>query len=597
MNTCTTLIHRDQRSYEQQRQLIKGSFSDPAPGRTLNQVYSTLGNLLERQANRAAHSCGHGPSAIADRIAAYFGTGEQRAAKLDELDAAACSCREVQAECSKLAKYTLPCESARTQIQAFQYIVTTITRYHGMRALFLKSKHLRRVGNTEAAIAAVWARADDEQPWDWDHHCKLAAASLFETDISAILGNISPGSLGCVDTESNCLSVIERLLIASKCSSMDSTSDVIAQRYMTGILELPAFWQGNRLSSVLNDLGLDSGDQDEFTDLLFDNEGIDALASAVLAGVSGWRLANPESQYRYHNLVEIVRLLHLPETQRLLPKSSALAIGADFRCIVPDSVPETVIRLTLVNGASEILPMHADRISLRSLGDALDGDTLDDSLAQVCDFGPRRIVYTELSASFGWTTLRSEFSRFLSWSRRSRARHAAASSPPRDASLGEQQSTASLGFAGVALLVLETCQTASRNKDEATALAQDVGQLAMAVAGQVEELKDVIAEETELLEQISTLCLRLEAVHRALKNLFKRGSFTWLLKQSQDEVELQRLQRDIKVARHRLILDPIDDPTMAKDHSLGNLPQRLIMFLKTQEPPLLSKMCVDDDQD
>ncbi|KAF7363283.1 hypothetical protein MSAN_00983500 [Mycena sanguinolenta] len=104
------------------------------------------------------------------------------------------------------------------------------------------------------------------------------------------------------------------------------------------------------------------------------------------------------------------------------------------------------------------------------------------------------------------------------------------------------------GFAGVALLVLETCQSASGNKDEATALAQDVGQLAMAVAGQVEELKDEIAEDTELLEQISTLCLQLEAVHLALKNLFKRGSFTWLLKQSQDEVGLQRLQRDIKHA-------------------------------------------------
>ncbi|KAJ7359192.1 hypothetical protein DFH08DRAFT_1037546 [Mycena albidolilacea] len=40
----------------------------------------------------------------------------------------------------------------------------------------------------------------------------------------------------------------------------------------------------------------------------------------------------------------------------------------------------------------------------------------------------------------------------------------------------------------------------------------------------------------------------LEAVHTVVKNLFKRGSFTWLLKRSQDEVKLQRLQRDIKHA-------------------------------------------------
>ncbi|KAJ7933885.1 hypothetical protein B0H13DRAFT_1855740 [Mycena leptocephala] len=90
--------------------------------------------------------------------------------------------------------------------------------------------------------------------------------------------------------------------------------------------------------------------------------------------------------------------------------------------------------------------------------------------------------------------------------------------------------------------------TASGNQSEARALAQDVGQLAMAVAGQVEELKDDIGADTELLDQISKLCLDLEAVHSALKNLFKRDSFTWFVKHSRDEVKLQRLQRDIKHA-------------------------------------------------
>ncbi|KAK7015019.1 hypothetical protein R3P38DRAFT_2998996 [Favolaschia claudopus] len=104
------------------------------------------------------------------------------------------------------------------------------------------------------------------------------------------------------------------------------------------------------------------------------------------------------------------------------------------------------------------------------------------------------------------------------------------------------------GFAGVVHLVLETCQNASGNKNEAMALAADIGQLVMAVTGQVEELKEDIAADTELLDQISKLCLELEAVHGVLKNLFKRGTFTWLSKQSQDEAKLQRLQRDIKHA-------------------------------------------------
>ncbi|KAJ6513859.1 hypothetical protein C8R47DRAFT_622709 [Mycena vitilis] len=115
--------------------------------------------------------------------------------------------------------------------------------------------------------------------------------------------------------------------------------------------------------------------------------------------------------------------------------------------------------------------------------------------------------------------------------------------------IGEAANLAVLkGFAGVIRLVIDTCQTASGNRSEAIALAQDVGQLAMAVAGQVEEWKDEIAADTELLSQISKLCLELEAVHSVLKNLFKRDGFTWFVKHSQDEVKLQRLQRDIKHA-------------------------------------------------
>ncbi|KAJ7661744.1 hypothetical protein B0H17DRAFT_1093842 [Mycena rosella] len=115
--------------------------------------------------------------------------------------------------------------------------------------------------------------------------------------------------------------------------------------------------------------------------------------------------------------------------------------------------------------------------------------------------------------------------------------------------IGEAGNLAVLkGFAGVARLVFDTCQTASSNKAESMALAEDVGQLAMVVAGQVEEHKDEIGADTELLDEISRLCLRLEEVYSKLKDLFKRESITWFVKHSQDEVKLQRLQRDIKHA-------------------------------------------------
>ncbi|KAJ7792956.1 hypothetical protein B0H14DRAFT_3498655 [Mycena olivaceomarginata] len=102
---------------------------------------------------------------------------------------------------------------------------------------------------------------------------------------------------------------------------------------------------------------------------------------------------------------------------------------------------------------------------------------------------------------------------------------------------------------GLLIRVLDTCQTASGNKNEAMALVQDVGQLAMAVCSTVEELKDEIAADTELLDQISKLCLELEAVHTVVKvKLDSFGECGPLTNGSQDEVKLQRLQRDIKHA-------------------------------------------------
>ncbi|CAK5279615.1 unnamed protein product [Mycena citricolor] len=128
------------------------------------------------------------------------------------------------------------------------------------------------------------------------------------------------------------------------------------------------------------------------------------------------------------------------------------------------------------------------------------------------------------------------------------------------------------GFAGIATLVLDTCQTASSNKSDASSLGQDVAQLALAVASQVEDNKADIAQDAELLDSIRKLCLELEAVHASLQTLFKRDSLSWFVKQSQDQVRLVRLQRDIKHAidlfslqssvrlQHRLTLsEDLDD--------------------------------------
>jgi hypothetical protein len=101
------LIHLDQRAHELQMQLVRGSSSNPGAGRTLNQVYSHVGDYLGTQVNRAAHRWGRGPSATSDRIAAFFGTGSQREDNLDafRID----NCPFLEEECSRLLKYALPC--------------------------------------------------------------------------------------------------------------------------------------------------------------------------------------------------------------------------------------------------------------------------------------------------------------------------------------------------------------------------------------------------------------------------------------------------------------------------------------------------------
>jgi hypothetical protein len=108
--------------------------------------------------------------------------------------------------------------------------------------------------------------------------------------------------------------------------SAGSTSDALALRYLAGVLELPAFWRESgaihvtvftkildRGMRLLTDLGLDSGeDESEVRNgIIFDNEGIDSMASAILIGVLDWHPADPEPQYWYRSLTEIVRLLRL----------------------------------------------------------------------------------------------------------------------------------------------------------------------------------------------------------------------------------------------------------------------------------------------
>jgi hypothetical protein len=74
-------------------------------GRILHEVYTTLGSAAEKRANRAAHSLGLGPSAVARRIQDYFDHGFEREAKLAALGS---QCRKIEKDCGRLMEYALP---------------------------------------------------------------------------------------------------------------------------------------------------------------------------------------------------------------------------------------------------------------------------------------------------------------------------------------------------------------------------------------------------------------------------------------------------------------------------------------------------------
>ncbi|KAF7345866.1 hypothetical protein MVEN_01608500 [Mycena venus] len=110
----------------------------PSPGRTLNSVYTSFGRILEKKANRAAHSLGLGPHVVAQKIKGHFGNGEDRVQHLELLRTSVP--QKLEKRCFKLLKYTFPTESPNMQHRAFKYIVELITLFPGLRVLFLHAK-------------------------------------------------------------------------------------------------------------------------------------------------------------------------------------------------------------------------------------------------------------------------------------------------------------------------------------------------------------------------------------------------------------------------------------------------------------------------
>ncbi|KAF8149773.1 hypothetical protein K438DRAFT_443152 [Mycena galopus ATCC 62051] len=375
-NTAVATIPENARPEGGRWALILNALLSPSPGRTLDRVYTSIGKVMETQANRTAHTLGLGPHVIAGKIKSYFGDGEERVRQLELLRTIIPT--KLEKKCLKLMKYTLPTEAANTQSQAFKEIVDLVTIYPGLRVLFVQTKPLASATSLDA-ISALWDRSTGAPDKEWIFWRSLTATCLTDSLISAVLEKSLVTDLGKCHDEG--LGVIERLLIEHCCASSEYSS-ALCVRYLAGVLDLPRFWLTmgtvhahvtdklcHRLGQVLNDIGVDIpalGPRDD-SETPFDYDGLDILTVTLLHGISSWFTKIQQKDWSvqpwYESFAKVLRLLRAPRGADLLPHSHNYASNA-FDTIVPTTYHGSELHVMVdgENTTSKGQPSHEDKI-------------------------------------------------------------------------------------------------------------------------------------------------------------------------------------------------------------------------------------------
>ncbi|KAJ7804918.1 hypothetical protein B0H14DRAFT_3773254 [Mycena olivaceomarginata] len=291
--------------------LILNAFLSPSPGRTLDQIYTAAGKVLETHANRVAFKLGLGPHVIAGKIKLHFGDGEHRMQQLELLQTTVS--KKIEKQCLKLMKYSLP---------SFKEIVDLATLLPGLRVLFLQTKVLENVTLLDT-ISAIWDRSTSPPDKEWTFWQKLAATCLADTMISVMTEGNSLADLVACDDEG--LSTIEQLLVEHECGASKYTS-ALCLRYLAGVLNLPGFWQNSgcvhaqvahklccQMVWVLKDIGVDIPALGLIEEAPVDHDGVDLLATTLLDGLSSWfsKLDRDDwaMQPWYESFAQVLRLL------------------------------------------------------------------------------------------------------------------------------------------------------------------------------------------------------------------------------------------------------------------------------------------------
>ncbi|KAF7312581.1 hypothetical protein MIND_00272200 [Mycena indigotica] len=330
------------------------------PGRTIQSIYQSVGNFFERKANKFACRFGLGPLSICERVEDLMGAeSAQREAAMQELrlghvNAATPKLRKA---CWRLLQYALPTEAPNTQMDAFNSVVLLVTRYPGLRALFLSAPQLQHTSEiTNKDVLKMWGAAG----------CSIS-------DIVEFASILPPW---VVNEQEKGLTTVERLIITASHSGMSEYPSQLAIRYLGGITECHSFWmqQGALFDVVLQkllikciaflrDLGVDDlsiGRSAQPTES--DVEGVENLCYSVIIGTQDHLLIHSRqlTAVRWGSAFsELLLLLRHPPAQTMLPLAWEVATSPAAESLVTTTYSLRPVETLVVDSSLPSIPDFA----------------------------------------------------------------------------------------------------------------------------------------------------------------------------------------------------------------------------------------------
>jgi hypothetical protein len=186
-------------------------------GRLLSLAYLAGGRYVGKKFGRLAHEMGYGPDAASERVRKRFENKAERLSELANLRRGEVD-HSLRKNCLELMAYTLPAETPLTQLRAFKNIVTLVTRFPGLRHVFISCRHLRAAGTSKPHIVELWQGSNNVfgETSEWTFFLEFAVSCICDEDkLACVVESSELDILGLIAADTGQYSVIEELLVAT----------------------------------------------------------------------------------------------------------------------------------------------------------------------------------------------------------------------------------------------------------------------------------------------------------------------------------------------------------------------------------------------